>query len=405
MNGSFLTIVADENIPLVAEACAAWGPARLLPGRAIDAAAVQSADVLLVRSVTPVDAALLKESRVRFVGSATIGTDHIDRAYLAERGITFAHAPGSNAESVVEYVLAALLLVAVRRGVALRGRTLGVVGCGQIGSRLVPRAEALGLRVLQNDPPRAEAAEAAGEAHPFVPLDTVLAEADIVTLHVPLERGGRYPTHHLVDDAVLARLRPEAWLVNAARGAVVDNAALRRHLEAGGLGAAIFDVWEGEPTPSVPLIEQVDVATPHIAGYSYDGKVQGTVMLAEALARWREEPLGWSSAAALTAEASAMQLTPPDAAAETAWLHGLVRQMFDLAGDDARLRATLAAPAGERGAAFARLRKHYPMRRTFRCYRLAASAVPEAFKAAVAHGLQVQLVSENSEAGPATQAT
>ena len=191
MKNARLRILADENIPRAEAAFGTLGAVRMRPGRAIGPADVRETDVLLVRSVTPVNADLLDGSAVRFVGSATIGTDHIDRDYLREQGIAFAHAPASNADSVADYVIAALIRLAIRQRTALRGKTIGIVGCGNIGSRLAERLSALGLRVLQNDPPRAEEADAAGEAHDFVSLDTVLAEAGIITLHVPLTEEGR----------------------------------------------------------------------------------------------------------------------------------------------------------------------------------------------------------------------
>jgi erythronate-4-phosphate dehydrogenase len=283
-----LRILADANIPHAEDLFAAFGRVEVRPGAALDARTVADADVLLVRSVTVVDADLLRGSRVRFVGSATIGTDHVDLDFLATEGIAFAHAPGSNAESVVEYVLAALLAVLAARGEALRGRTVGVVGCGAIGGRLALRLPALGAEVLRNDPPLAEASGVQWEYHP---LDAVLDRADVLTLHPPLTRTGPYPTHHLIGARELEALRPGALLVNASRGAVVDNAALREALGAGRLGGAVLDVWEGEPSPDPAVLARCALGTPHIAGYSYDGKVEGARMLAAALAAWlRQEP-------------------------------------------------------------------------------------------------------------------
>lgn len=388
-----LNILADENIPFVEEAFAGVGEVRLRSGRAMNADAVRGADVLLVRSVTPVTRDLLGGSQVQFVGSATIGTDHIDHGYLKKRGITFAHAPGSNAGSVVEYVTAALLRLAVRKGTRLRGKTLGIVGCGSIGGRLAQRAPALGLHVLKNDPPRAEEAEAAGQPHEFVALETVLQEADIVTLHVPLTREGAHPTYHLVDREALAMMASGAWLVNTSRGPAVDNRILRSRLQEGGLGGAVLDVWEGEPTPDPDLVRLVDLATPHIAGYSFDGKVQGTIMLYRALMQHLGRPEQWDCEAVLAPE-KALDLAPPDPALpETEGLNWLVRQMYDVGADDRRMRGLLDRPAGERGAYFTELRRTYPRRRTFERYALPAPLVPEAYRPAVREGLQVDLTS------------
>ncbi len=389
MSVASLHLVVDANIPCAREAFAGFGQVTLLPGEEITPAALAGTDVLLVRSVTRVDEALLGNSPVRFVGSATIGTDHVDRAYLDEAGIPFAHAPGSNAQSVVEYVLAALLAMSVRRGAVLREETVGVVGCGHVGGALASRLEALGVRVLRNDPPRAATAEAAGRPHDFVPLATVLAAADVVTLHPPLTRTGPHPTHHLVGASELAAMRPGALLVNASRGAVVDNAALRDALEAGRIGGAVLDVWEREPTPDPGLLRLAAVATPHIAGYSLDGKVAGTAMLHDALAAWLGAPVTWDAERVLADEAASLPpLAPPDPALpEAAYLDALARQAYDLRADDARMRALLDLPASEHGAAFHRLRRTYPRRFGWARHRIAAEAVPPQFRTAVAEGL------------------
>lgn len=390
-----MQIVADENIPFAAEAFGAYGEVRLLSGRSIDAAAVRDADVLLVRSVTVVDEALLAGSRVRFVGSATIGTDHVDEALLARAGIRFAHAPGSNADSVVEWVAASLFLLAVRRGVGLAGRTVGIVGCGSIGSRLARRLPALGLRVLVNDPPKVLEAERAGRPHAFVPLEQLLVGSDVVTVHVPYLREGRFATHHLVGRAELDRMRPEAWLLNSSRGSVVDGAALGGALADERIGAAVLDVWEGEPTPDPELVRRAAIGTPHIAGYSYDGKVLGTVMLLEALVEAFDLPRVWDPETVLGATPEDRPaLIPPDPHLPgTEWMHALVRQMYDIGADAARFGELLRLPVEEHAAYFTALRKSYPRRRAFDRHHLSASLVPETHRSAVRDGLQVQLTS------------
>jgi erythronate-4-phosphate dehydrogenase len=376
-----LRILADANIPHARALFGPFGEVEVRPGAALDAGTVAGAHVLLVRSVTVVDADLLRGSRVRFVGSATIGTDHVDLDFLAREGIAFAHAPGSNAESVVEYVLAALLAVLAARGEALRGRTAGVVGCGAIGGRLARRLPALGAEVLRNDPPLAEAA---GVQSGYHPLGAVLDRADILTLHPPLTRTGPHPTHHLIGARELAALRPGALLVNASRGAVVDNPALREALGAGRLGGAVLDVWEGEPSPDPALLERCTLGTPHIAGYSYDGKVEGARMLASALAAWlRQEPAAVSLP---EPEALPPLQAPPSDLPETAWLDALTRQAYDIRADDARMRNLLALPPSEQGGAFQHLRKTYPVRRTFGLHRVGGE-VPPAYRRAIREGL------------------
>ena len=334
---------------------------------------------------------LLDESPVQFVGSATIGTDHVDRAYLRDQGIAFAHAPASNADSVADYVVAALLTLAHRRGVSLRDQTVGVIGCGNIGGRLLRRLPALGLSVLPHDPPRA-AREAAGQEPDFVSLDTVLERADILTLHVPLTTDGPHPTHHLVDEAVLGRLGPDAWLLNTSRGPVVDGDALLTALRADRLGAAVLDVWEGEPTPDPALVRAVDLATPHIAGYAWDGKVRGTTMLYEALCEHVGVEPTWSPATVLRPEhPEALRSQAPDPRLpRTDWLHHLVRQAYDLGADDARMRRLLDRPRREQGAYFQELRATYPTRRELRCFSVPEAGVPTERRTAVTDGLTMR---------------
>ena len=389
-----MRIVADENIPFIREAFGAYGDVRCVPGHEIDAALVHDADALLVRSVTRVDRALLEGSRVRFVGTATIGTDHVDLAWLRGAGVAFAHAPGSNAASVVEYVLAALFRLSVRTGRPLRGRTVGIVGCGNIGGRLARRLPALGARVLRNDPPRAEAAVRRGEPHPFVPLEAVLSNADVVTLHVPLTREGPHATAGLIGTEALQRMRSDAWLVNTARGPVVSNAALLDAHARRRPAATVLDVWENEPNPDPKLIRRVDLGTPHIAGYSYDGKVTGTVMLYRAFIRHFGLPDVWEAERAFAAGSEdRLLLTSPDPAlSETEWLDAVIRQMYDIEADDRRFRRILPVPPEEKGAYFTHLRKTYPRRRAFARHMIAAMEVPEACREALTDGLGVRLL-------------
>ncbi len=388
-----LRILADANIPCVEEAFGRFGTVHRKPGRDIGPSDVGTADVLLVRSVTPVGPDLLRGSDLHFVGSATIGTDHVDRAYLRARDVPFAHAPGSNADSVADYVIAALLALARRRGETLRGKTVGIIGCGNIGGRLARRLPALGMTVLPNDPPRARAAEAEGRAHPFVPLDTMLDEADIVTLHVPLTTDGPDPTHHLVDAAFLGRLTGGAWLLNTSRGPVVDGDALRRARTQGGVSAAALDVWENEPVPDPALLEVVDVATPHVAGYAYDGKVRGTKMLYDALCEHLGVEPTWGGTAALRPTSKdELQCTPPDPRLPTTeWLDHLARQAYDLRADDAALRAILSDSPEARADAFTRLRNDYRRRRELQKHSLPRTAVSSAHVRAVDEGLTIQL--------------
>ena len=352
-----MRIVADENIPLLDEFFAGFGEIRRLPGRSIDAAAVADADLLLVRSVTQVDRALLDGSAVKFVGTCTIGTDHLDLDYFQQAGITWASAPGCNARGVVDYVLGSLLVLAEQQGVDLAMRTYGVVGAGQVGSRLLKVLRGLGWRVLVCDPPRQ-----ADEGGDFVSLQQVLAECDVISLHTPLERLGEHPTYHLFDHARLAALKPGSWLINASRGAVVDNQALRELLPQRSDLQVVLDVWEGEPQADVELAALCRIATPHIAGYSLDGKLRGTAQIYQALCQY----LGVAPSVELAQLMPAAWLSELtiDARADLAWaLASICRAVYDPRRDDADFRRSLQGDAVTRRAAFDGLRKHYPLRR------------------------------------------
>lgn len=350
-------ILADENIPLLDELFAGFGNIRRLPGRAIDRAALQDAELLLVRSVTPLDRAVLQGSAVRFVGTCTIGTDHLDLAYFQEAGIAWASAPGCNARGVVDYVLGSVLTLAEDQGVDLAQRTYGVIGAGQVGGRLVKVLRGLGWRVLVCDPPRQ-----AAEGGEFVSLEQILDECDVLSLHTPLTSTGAYPTQHLLDARRLAQLKPGSWLINASRGAVVDNAALLEVLERRNDLHAVLDVWEGEPQVNTALAARCRLATPHIAGYSLDGKWRGTAQIYQAFCAHLGQapalrledllPAPWLSELSLAAEA------------DPAWaLATLCRAVYDPRRDDADFRRSLLGDASARRAGFDALRKHYPVRR------------------------------------------
>ncbi len=359
-----MTIIADTSIPNAAHVFGRWGDVSLIDSEDITGARVASADAILVRSVTRVNEQLLRGSSVRFVGSATIGVDHVDVDWLRKEGIAFAHAPGSNAESVVEYVLSALLATIAHRGDSLDGLTVGVVGRGNVGARLEQRLRSLGLMTLVNDPPLAEINHD-GE---LVTLTELLESADIVTLHCPLTTAGPHPTRHLIGEEALERMRPSATLVNTARGSVVDNRALLHALGRGRIRGAILDVWEGEPVPLEGLVEACDLATPHIAGYSIDGKNRGTLMLGRRFAAWMGETAdpAWQDPIDSNG-ASLIELEPPQSALASD-LDVFVRQMYDVRQDDAAMRQLLGLSEEERAAAFIRLRREYPDRYSFGRY-------------------------------------
>ncbi len=276
---SRLRIVCAESVLFGREAFETLGDTVVLPDRKIGPADVREADALVVRSKTPVNRALLEGSRVSFVGTATAGFDHMDTVWLESQGVAWMAAAGCNANSVAEYITAALLCLATRYGWNLRRMTLGVVGVGQVGRRVVRKAEALGMRVLRNDPPR----KLADQAPELIELDEVLAESDVVTLHVPLTEEGPFATRRMADARFFARMKPGASFFNASRGEVVDESDLLLALESGHVGHAVLDVWAHEPYWNADLARRADIITPHIAGYSYESFFKMSKVLADKL--------------------------------------------------------------------------------------------------------------------------
>lgn len=355
--------VVDENIPFAREAFSHLGSVTLLPGRGITREAIRHTDALIVRSVTKVDAMLLADTNVQFVGTATTGVEHIDREYLAARNIAFAAAFGCNANAVAEYVLTALLVTAHAKGLSLSEKTLGIIGAGRIGSLVATKTPALGLRTLLHDPPLARAT---GEQR-YLPLAEIL-RADFITLHVPLTYDGPDATFHLIGADELAHMTPSAILINTARGAVVDNTALLETLTKGTIGGAVMDVWEGEPAINWDLLDRMTLGTPHVAGYSSDGKIHGTVMVYHACCRFRGIEPVWAPPDPPAAPApGSLPHREFDATGKDfqTLAHDIITTLYDLPADHARMRDMLAVPKPLRPQAFDRLRRDYPHRREF----------------------------------------
>jgi erythronate-4-phosphate dehydrogenase len=344
-------------MPFVEEAFSTLGETVVLEGRSISHADVLDADLLAIRSTTKVNADLLDGTPVRFVGTATIGTDHLDINYLERNNISWCFSPGCNANSVSEYVTAALLCLANRHSFTLRGKTMGVIGVGNVGRRVVEKASALEMKVLQNDPPR-ERAEGSGQ---FVALDQLLAESDIVTVHVPITKSGPDKTWHLADSDFFAKMKSGAIFINAARGAIVDSADLLSAIASGHLAHTVLDTWEGEPAFRADLLNVVDIGTPHIAGHSFEGKVAGTVMVYEAACRFLGRTPEWSPEALLPEPQVPTVTVDAGSKSDEALLWDVVRRVYDIEADDVRLRADSDNPAQH----FDALRKNYPIRREF----------------------------------------
>ena len=388
-----MKIVVDSAVPWAREAFAGLGDLELRPGTSIDAAVVRDADALVVRTVTRVDARLLASSKVRFVGTATAGFDHVDTRWLAQRGIAFASAAGCNATAVAEYVLTALHIIALERDRDLVAGPIGVVGFGQVGRRLTMRLRALGSTVMVCDPPLVEARER-GDAirgpwpelvstEPFVELPELLTRSRVVSLHVPLVDGRHHATRRLVDAEALDVMRSGAVLVNTSRGGVVDESALEPWLAEGGV--AVLDVFADEPDVPATLLAAmsgVRIATPHIAGYTVEGKLRGTTMIAHALADVLGTTTRWDGATVLGHRIPVP--APRKPASALAACTAVLRAVNPIEDADPSIRALLDQPQSVRAGIFERLRAEYVLRRELDHYELPQSGFDARARTALA---------------------
>ncbi len=354
-----MNIVVDENIALVKEALSQFGNVRLINGRDITDKSIDNADVLIVRSITKINAELLKNSKVKFVGTATIGTDHIDLEYLKSKNIAFTYAQGCNADSVAEYVFTALLKISTNEKISLNKKTIGVVGIGNIGSRVVKIAEAFGLNVLKNDPPL----EKKGIGNHYSSLNEIL-QADIITLHVPLNRGDMDKTYHLLNEQNLSRIKEGAILINTARGAVIDNDALLKTLWRKKI-YTVLDVWENEPAVNTKLLNIIEIGTAHIAGYSLEGKINGTKMIYRALCKFFQQKPGWIP---LLPNIINCEKIVKDKKSSELNLYELISSIYNIEEDDRKMRNIIKLKTEDQSKYFDQLRKEYPLRREFSNY-------------------------------------
>ena len=359
-----MKIIIDNKIPYIEGALESFAEVVYLPGKLTTADVVRDADVLVTRTRTICDEATLKDSRVKFIATATIGFDHIDTEYCKNAGIEWVNAPGCNAESVNQYISAALLSYAKQRQIELAGKTIGIVGVGQVGSRIARTCEILGMRVLLNDPPR-ERAEGSSQ---FVPIATIREQADIISFHVPLNREGVDKTFHMVDEAFIGDLKRKPLIINTCRGEVFSTQVVRSARERGALSGLVIDCWENEPGIDLGLLKLVDYATSHIAGYSKDGKANGTTNSVRAISRffglgiddWEpdhiEEPD--DRVIDLDGQGKSVQAILADAILST----------YAIENDDEALRSHTHL--------FEQLRGDYPVRREFDFYSIRAVNVP-----------------------------
>ena len=358
-----MKIIIDDKIPYIKGVFEPHAEVLYLPGKMTTRDVVNDADALVTRTRTACSREVLEGSKVRFIATATIGFDHIDTAYCESIGIDWANAPGCNAESVNQYVASALCAYARRHGYMLKGKTIGIVGVGQVGSRIARTCEILGMNVLLNDPPRERAEGSAA----FVSLEVVQQQADVITFHVPLNLEGIDRTHHMADATFLSALKKRAILINTCRGEVFESKAIREAKLSGALEGLVIDCWENEPQLDLDLLKLADYGTPHIAGYSKDGKARGTKMSVRAISRFFGLGMDdWKPAGIEPPENPMIELDGSQQSAE-AVLADAILSTYQIERDDRALR--------DNPQLFEQLRGDYPVRREFDSYTISAKNI------------------------------
>ncbi len=351
-----IRIIADDNIPFLKGILEPFSSITYLPGSEITNQVIKTADALLIRTRTKCGEELLSDTSVRFIGTATIGYDHIDAGYCERKGIKWVSAPGCNSFSVQQYIASALLRISSENNFRLKEKTIGIVGVGNVGSKVEKFARIMGMNVLLNDPPRARQEKGAG----FSDLLTLLKESDIVTLHVPLNIKGRDRTFHLFSGEMFQMMKRGSWFINTSRGEVVDTEALKQAITSEGIGGAVLDVWENEPELDIPLMHMSYLATPHIAGYSTDGKANGTGAVVRELSSFFGLPLtDWSPEQIPLPVIQTIDVDCNGRGSEEI-IRRSVLHTYNIAEDDVKLRFDPSL--------FEKIRGTYPVRREFPAY-------------------------------------
>ena len=353
-----MKIIADNKIPFLKGVLETSAEVIYAPGPEISAAMVKDADALIVRTRTQCNASLLEGSAVKFIATATIGFDHIDADYCASKGIDWTNAPGCNSASVMQYIAAALAHLSEKHQFNFAEKTLGIVGVGNVGTKVAKLASLLGMKVLLNDPPR-ERKEGKGK---FVSLSEIQEKADIVSFHVPLNKEGVDKTHHLFDKKFLNHIKPKTIIINTSRGEVVSNNVLKNALKEKNMKAAVLDVWENEPKVDLELLELVEIATPHIAGYSADGKAMGTALSVQAVSRffnlgldnWFPENIPSPPNKTITINCEGLS--------KQEVINKAILATYNISRDDAALRNSVDT--------FEKQRDDYPVRREFNTFKI-----------------------------------
>lgn len=364
-----MKIVCDNKIPFLEGALEPYAEVVYLPGNKTTADVVKDADALITRTRTICNESLLKGSKVKMIATATIGFDHIDTEWCESNGIEWTNAPGCNSSSVEQYIGSLLVTMAQEMGFRLSDKTIGIIGVGNVGSKVAKIAKILGLKVILNDPPRARK-EGGSD---FVSLDELITKSDIITCHVPLQRDGEDATYHLFDANRLKSLREDQIIINSSRGEVIDNKALKDALKNGRIKAASLDVWENEPNIDSELLDLLFTATPHIAGYSLDGKANGTTMSVQAIGR----KFGLSCKEWIVKEIPSPQQAlsftiDTNGKDEAEILSEAILHTYRINEDDARLRNDIST--------FEQQRASYPIRREFTAFTITMKSTSSVLK-------------------------
>jgi len=351
-----IKIIADQDIPFLKGVFEAYAEIEYYPGNNITNMVVKNADALIIRTRTKCNRDLLHESNVKFISSATIGFDHIDTDYCEKNKIVWTNAPGCNSSSVQQYVAAALIYISKKINFSQKERTIGIVGIGHVGTKIVKLAEYFGMTVLLNDPPRVRNEGVCG----FISLEGILRDCDIITFHVPLNMTGEDKTYHMIDENLLEKVNPGTFIINTSRGEVADTDALKKVLRSGKVAGAIVDVWESEPDIDVDLLNLVDIGTPHIAGYSADGKANGTSMSVQALSKFFNLGIdNWSPANIPVPDKTVIDIKNRSGSGEDIIAEAVINT-YDISDDVMRLRQSPET--------FEKQRADYPLRREFNSY-------------------------------------
>lgn len=352
-----MKIIADKNIPYLKGIAELYGEVAYLDSAEFTNETIKDADTLIVRTVTHFDENILNGTAVKLICSATIGYDHIDTAYCDSRGIAWTNAPGCNSGSVQQYIISVLITMARKKGFNLEDKIIGIVGVGNVGKKVAKVCEVLGMKVLLNDPLR----QAKEGDRGFVSLQTIMDEADIITFHTPLTKEGEYKTYHLADEVFFSSLKKKPIIINSARGGIIDTEAIKAALNKKEISGAVIDCWEKEPNIDLKYLNKVDIATPHIAGYSADGKANATRMSLAAIANFYD--MSKEPVSLVKEPEPANPVIDMNKYVDSGnRIYDAILETYDPTGDYSRL---IKAPAS-----FKKLRNEYPLRREYFAYKV-----------------------------------